>query len=51
MVEMTAFGAALAAGFAVKIWSMRTVKSACDTFAPTISQDGECLITPYIAVY
>ncbi|XP_025415736.1 glycerol kinase isoform X2 [Sipha flava] len=36
MVETTALGAALAAGFAVGVWRMHSVKSDCDTYVPTI---------------
>lgn len=41
MVEMTAFGAALAAGFAVGVWNMRNVKADCDIFSPNITQEGK----------
>lgn len=40
MIETTALGAALAAGFAVGVWSMDNVKSNCDTFAPTTTEEG-----------
>lgn len=39
MVEMTAFGAVLAAGFAVGVWSMHNVQSNYDTFVPAINED------------
>lgn len=42
MVETTALGAALAAGFAVGVWSMHNVKSDCDTFIHTSSEEGKC---------
>jgi len=42
MIESTALGAALAAGFAVNLWSMHGVKSDCNTFVPTITEEGEC---------
>lgn len=41
MVETTALGAALAAGFAIGIWSMHSVKSNCDTFIQTLSEEGK----------
>lgn len=41
MVEMTVFGAALAAGFAVGVWNMRNVKTDCDIFSPTITLDEQ----------
>jgi len=41
MVETTALGAALVAGFAVGIWSMHSVKSNCDTFIQTLSDEGK----------
>lgn len=41
MVETTALGAALAAGFAVGVWRMHSVKSDCDTYVPTTSFEGE----------
>jgi len=44
MVETTALGAALAAGFAVGVWSMHSVKSNCDTFIQTLSEEGKHLI-------
>jgi len=44
MVETTALGAALAAGFAVGVWSMHSVKSNCDTFIQTLSEEGKYLI-------
>jgi len=44
MVETTALGAALAAGFAVGIWSMHSVQSNCDTFVQTLSEEGKYLI-------
>lgn len=40
MIETTVLGAALAAGFAVGVWSMNCVKSITDTFIPTTTQDG-----------
>lgn len=43
MVESTALGAALAAGFAVGIWSMNSVKSDNDTFIQTLSDEGKYL--------
>lgn len=44
MVETTALGAALAAGFAVGVWSMHSVKSNCDTFIQTLSEEGKYLL-------
>lgn len=41
MVETTALGAALAAGFAVGIWSMHSVQSNCDTFIQTLSEEEQ----------
>jgi glycerol kinase len=41
MVETTALGAALAAGFAVGVWSMHSVKSNCDTFIQTLSEEEQ----------
>lgn len=41
MVEMTAFGAALAAGFAVGVWNMRNVKPDYDLVSPSITQEGK----------
>lgn len=41
MIESTALGAALAAGFAVNLWSMHGVKSDCDTFVPTITEEEQ----------
>lgn len=41
-METTALGAALAAGFAVGVWSMHNVKSDCDTFIHTSSVEGKC---------
>lgn len=42
MVETTSLGAALAAGFAVGVWSMTSVKSESDTFISTITNEGKC---------
>lgn len=41
MVETTALGAALAAGFAVGVWRMHSVKSDCDTYVPTTCYEGK----------
>lgn len=41
MVETTALGAALAAGFAIGVWSMHSVKSNCDTFIQTLSEEEQ----------
>lgn len=41
MIELTALGAALAAGFAVNLWNMHSVKSDCNTFIPNITEQGE----------
>jgi len=41
VVETTALGAALAAGFAVGVWSMHSVKSDCDTFVPTMNREEQ----------
>lgn len=40
MIESTALGAALAAGFAINLWSMHSVKVDCNTFVPTITEEG-----------
>jgi len=44
MLETSALGAALAAGFAVGIWSMNRVESYCDTFIHTLSEKGKYLL-------
>jgi Glycerol kinase len=43
MVETTALGAAMAAGYAegVKVWDLETVHSTFDTFTPSISDTGK----------
>lgn len=50
MVETTALGAALAAGFAVGVWSMHSVKSNCDTFIQTLSEEGKYLLIRYFMI-
>ncbi|VVC45257.1 Hypothetical protein CINCED_3A018864 [Cinara cedri] len=41
MVETTSYGAALAAGIAVGVWNINAIKSDCDTFSPTISEEEQ----------
>lgn len=45
MLETTALGAALAAGFAVGIWNMNRVESYCDTFIHTLPEIGKYLLS------
>jgi len=44
MLETTALGAALAAGFAVGVWNINSVESNYDTFIYTLSKEGKCLL-------
>ncbi|XP_050439480.1 glycerol kinase-like isoform X2 [Adelges cooleyi] len=43
MVETTAMGAALAAGFAIGIWDMHNIKSVSDTFVSSLSKQEQLL--------
>jgi len=43
ILETTALGAALAAGFAVGVWNINTVESNYDTFIHTVSKEGKYL--------
>lgn len=51
MVETTCLGAALSAGFAVGIWSMHNIKSDCDTFIPTVTEDGKYFLNMYFSLF
>lgn len=44
MLETTALGAALAAGFAVGLWNINSVESNYDTFIHTLSKEGKYLL-------
>lgn len=51
MIETTALGAALAAGFAVDIWSMHNAKSDYDTFTQTTTGEGNFISQFYKFVF
>lgn len=44
MLETTALGAALAAGFAVGVWNINSVESNYDTFIHILSREGKYLL-------
>lgn len=46
MVETTALGAAMAAGYAegVKVWDLETTHSSFDTFTPSINATGRQMV-------
>lgn len=50
MVETTALGAALSAGFAVGIWSMHSIKSDCDPFMPKVTEAGKYFLNIHFSI-